>query len=697
MRTLPYGSWPSPIDADDVARHDGMPNWPSAIDDEVWWTEPRPAEGGRVTLCRTHLGAPDRRPETVLPAPWNARSRVHEYGGRPFLPVHGEMGGTAVVFSEYSDQRLYFYEPGVTPAPLPITPEPAIGSGLRYVEPVLGPNREVWCVREEHLPADEGDPDGSGADDAEARPVVRRAIVAVPLDGTAAADPGAVRVVAGGHHFLACPRLSEDGRRLSWIGWDHPAMPWDSTVLNVVDLFENDNARAIAVGEPQVVAGGPGEAVVQAEWGTGATLFCISDPDGWWNPHQITVTGVDAPTQRAVALTRREEEFGGPLWQLGQRWMVPLQDDHLVLIHGRATTSLGVLSPDTGEIFDFDTPHTEWFGKLTLADRSERTVVGVAASPTLPAEVVAVDIYEGTWRSLSRPRSADASASSTTAADGPVSGYLPRPEARVFTGAGGREVHANLYPPHNPDYTGVPGELPPYVVWVHGGPTSRAPMLHDLEIAYFTSRGIGVVDVNYGGSTGFGRAYRERLRENWGVVDVEDSVAAAQGLVAEGLADPGRLAIRGGSAGGWTSAAALVFTDAFHCGTIQYPIVDLAGWRTGETHDFESRYLESLVGPWPQVKERYEERSPVNHGDAVSVPFLLLQGLEDEICPPIQSERFLERIRGRGVPHAYLTFEGEQHGFRRESTIRTALQAELSLYARVFGFETDAPALELRS
>jgi dipeptidyl aminopeptidase/acylaminoacyl peptidase len=266
----------------------------------------------------------------------------------------------------------------------------------------------------------------------------------------------------------------------------------------------------------------------------------------------------------------------------------------------------------------------------------------------------------------------------------------------VFPGPGGRDVYANVHPPHNPDYTGAPGELPPYVVWVHGGPTSRAPMLHDLEVAYFTSRGIGVVDVNYGGSTGFGRAYRERLRENWGVVDVEDCVAVARALVAEGAADPGRLAIRGGSAGGWTSAAALAFTDAFHCGTILYPIVDLTGWRTGETHDFESRYLESLVGPYPQTKERYEERSPVNHGDAVTAPFVLMQGLEDEICPPVQSERFLERVRGRGVPHAYLAFPGEQHGFRREATIRAALHAELSLYAQVFGFETDAPALELR-
>ncbi|MFD0803970.1 S9 family peptidase, partial [Streptomonospora algeriensis] len=272
--------------------------------------------------------------------------------------------------------------------------------------------------------------------------------------------------------------------------------------------------------------------------------------------------------------------------------------------------------------------------------------------------------------------------------------YMPVPRPRVFTGPGGREVHANLYPPRNPQNGPVPGERPPYAVWAHGGPTSRTPMIHDLGIAYFTSRGIGVVEVNYGGSTGFGRAYRERLRENWGVVDVEDCVAAARALADEGLADPERIAVRGGSAGGWTAAAALAFTDVFACAAILYPIVDLAGWRTGETHDFESQYLESLVGPWPETAQRYADRSPANRAGDISAPFVLMQGLQDAICPPAQAERFLERVRG--VPHAYLAFEGEQHGFRRKETIRAALHAELSLYAQVFGFASDGPTLELR-
>ncbi|GAA3734853.1 dipeptidyl aminopeptidase/acylaminoacyl peptidase [Spinactinospora alkalitolerans] len=681
MRTLPYGSWPSPIGAGAVARHDGAPSWPASMGEEVWWTEPRPQEDGRVTLCRTRLDSAPGRAETVLPAPWNVRSRVHEYGGRPYVLLPGD-NGPVVVFSEYGDQRLYRYEPGRArhphePAPGPValpgalTPAPERPSAVRYVEPVAAPGgREVWCVRELHT--------GPAPTD------VERAIVAVPLDGSAAEDPEAVRVVVADHHFLACPRISPDGARLAWIGWDHPDMPWDSTRLRVCELGADGGASS-----PRTVAGGAGEAVVQAEWADTDTLLCVTDPGGWWNPHRITFDA-DGGTRRApVRLVEREEEFGGPLWQLGASWFLPLRDGRIAAVHGRAANALGVLDPDSGEITDVATPHSEWPGKLALGGAAGDSIIGVAASPHIAAEVVAVPVAGGAWQSLSRPRG-------TEAAEDPYADHLPNPEARVFSGTGGREVHANVYPPHHPDVAGPADEAPPYVVFVHGGPTSRTPMVHDLEIAYFTNRGIGVAEVNYGGSTGHGRAYRERLRENWGVVDVEDCVAVARALVSEGLAAPERLAIRGGSAGGWTTAAALAFTDVFRCGTIQYPILDLVGWRTGETHDFESQYLESLVGPWPEVRERYETRSPVNHAEAITAPFVLLQGLEDEICPPVQCERLLERLGGRGPAHAYLTFPGEQHGFRQEATIVAALHAEMSLYAQVFGFETDAPPLELR-
>ena len=313
--------------------------------------------------------------------------------------------------------------------------------------------------------------------------------------------------------------------------------------------------------------------------------------------------------------------------------------------------------------------------------------MGVAGSPERTWELVEVDLATGAWAAL--PRAA--------APRLPVE-FLSEPQRRTFTGVGGREVHAVVHPPRHPDHAQDAGRPPPYLVFVHGGPTSRYPPVVDPEIAFFTSRGLGVVDVDYGGTTGYGRAYRERLREGWGVVDVEDSVAVALGLVAEGSADPERLAIRGGSAGGFTSACALVAGDVFACATIRYPILDLTGWRTGETHDFESRYLEGLVGPWPEAKARYEARSPVNRTDRIGRPFLLLQGLDDVICPPVQSERLLERVSGRGVPHAYLTFEGESHGFRKEETLVATMEAELSFYGQIFGFEPPGiPLLELTS
>ncbi|TDE14095.1 prolyl oligopeptidase family serine peptidase [Jiangella asiatica] len=637
----PYGTWSSPVVAEFVAEHDVRPGWVGHDGDRVWWLRPMPAEGGRVALMRS--GA-DGAAEVVLPAPWNVRTRVHEYGGMAYLLVPGDTDGVSVVFAEFSDQRLYRYWPdGARPDPVPLTPEPALPSGLRYVEPVLSPDgREVWCVREEHTGPEPTD--------------VRRAIVAVPLDGS-----GEVRVLVTDTHFLACPRPSPDGRRLSWIGWEHPSMPWDGTLLRVADLTPEGK-----VGDPVTVAGGPEESIAQAEWESPESLLVATDRTGWWNLHRVSSDGATAP----VNLCEREEEFAGPLWQLGLRWFAPLPDGQIAVIHGRAATSLSVLDPGTGLLHDLvDDDHTEWAPTLAVAGDS---VVGVAASPSTPFDVVTVT---GSDATVVAPASSQVPATA-----------LPRPEARTFAGPEGREVHAIVYPPTGEGFAGPDGERPPFVVFVHGGPTGRVPMVQDLEIAFFTSRGLGVVEVNYGGSTGFGRDYRNRLRENWGVVDVEDSVAVARALVEEGAADPARLALRGGSAGGWTSAAALAFTDTFACATIMYPVLDLVAFRTGETHDFESQYLESLVGPWPETAGRYRSRSPINVPERFTVPFLLLQGLEDEVCPPGPTARFVSRVAELGSPHEYITFEGEQHGFRRKETKVAALEAELALYARVFGF-----------
>jgi dienelactone hydrolase len=659
VQTSPYGSWPSPIDAALAAAHDGHPEWLGFVGDEVWWTEPRPTEGGRRTLVRRRA---DGTEESVLPAPWNVRSRVIEYGGHPWAGavVTGE---PLVVFVYFADQRLYRYEPGSEPRPL--TPVSPVGGGLRWAEPQLRLDLgEVWCILEEFT--------GDGPTD------VRRVLAAVPLDGSAVRDRDAVRELTDDRHrFVTSPRISPDGTRAAWLAWDHPRMPWDGTELIVAEV-RNGMLR-----EPRTVAGGPEESIAQADWSPDGRLLYASDRTGWWN---LYCDGEQ--------LCPREEEFGGALWKLGHRWFAPLDSGLIAVVHGTGSTALGVLDPETGELVDAAGPWTEF--APTLAVHGER-VVAVGASPRTAYEVVELDALPHA-RTTSHGGAPIGRARVIGAEhDDPVDpAYYPEPLIRVFTGPDGRDVHAHVYPPHHPEHAAPGGELPPYVVWAHGGPTGHAPLVLDLSIAYFTSRGIGVAEVNYGGSTGYGREYRNRLREQWGVVDVEDCAAVALALADEGTADRDRLAIRGGSAGGWTAAASLTLTDVYACGTIVYPILDLAGWGTGETHDFESQYLESLVGPLAEVPGRYAERSPVEHADRVTAPFLLLQGLDDVICPPAQCERFLARIAGRQVPHAYLAFEGEGHGFRRADTMIRALEAELSLYAQVFGLNPPGvPTLEL--
>ncbi|MFM9629489.1 MULTISPECIES: prolyl oligopeptidase family serine peptidase [Streptomyces] len=661
MRILPYGAWPSPLDAALAAAHDGRPEYVGFVGDEVWWTAPRPAEGGRRTLVRRRE---DGTEESVLPAPWNVRSRVHEYGGQPWAGEVRE-GRTLVVFVHFADQRLYAWEPGGEPRPL--TPVSRVGGGLRWAEPRLRPGlREVWCVLEEFT--------GEGPTE------VRRVLAAVPLDGSAAGDRGSVRELTDDRRrFVTGARLSPDGRRAAWLAWDHPGMPWDGTRVLVAEVGADGT-----FGEPEVVAGGPEESIAQVEWSTDGCLLYTSDRMGWWNLYRDH-----------HPVCPREEEFGGPLWKLGHRWFAPLTAGTVAVVHGRGAAALGVLDLETGEVVDVAGPWTEFAPTLAVHGETSESglppavgsgrVVAVGASPRSAHEVVELDTRTGRARVIG------------AAHDDTVDpAHYPEPQIRVFTGPEGREIHAHVYPPHNPGCVAPGAELPPYVIWAHGGPTDRSPLVLDLEIAYFTSRGIGVAEVDYGGSTGYGRAYRDRLRGQWGVVDVEDCAAVALALADEGTADRGRLAIRGGSAGGWTAAASLTGTDVYACGTILYPVLDLTAWATGETHDFESRYLDTLVGPLDEVPARYLERSPVEHADRIGVPFLLLQGLDDVICPPAQAERLLARIAGRGVPHAYLAFEGEGHGFRRAETVVRALEAELSLYAQVFGLRVPGiPTLEL--
>ncbi|MFH9296812.1 prolyl oligopeptidase family serine peptidase [Streptomyces sp. NPDC017520] len=662
----PYGTWPSPVDAALAASRDGRPDHLGTIGDEVWWTEPRPAEGGRRALMRRRA---DGTTAPVLPAPWNIRSRVIEYGGQPWAGTVRENGELLVVFVHFPDQRLYAYAPDGPDGPWPLTPVSDVGGGLRWVDPQVRPEHgaagEVWCVLEEFT--------GPAPTD------VRRVVAAVPLDGSAADDRAAVRELSDDRHrFVTGPKVSHDGRRAAWIAWDHPRMPWDGTVVMLADI---DGTGGFTGVRPLV--GDLDESVCQVEWDRDGSLLFVSDLADWWELQRIRP---DAPPGGAVPSSRllppRGEEFGGALWKIGLRWFHPLDNGLIAVLHGRGGMRLGILDPETGELADVPGPWTAWAD--TLAVHGSR-VVGVAASPRSGPEIVELDTATGHTRVIGAPHR-----------DAVDPAYYPVPEDRTFTGPDGREIHAHVYPPRSPDRTGPEGEKPPYVVWAHGGPTGHAPLVLDLEIAYFTSRGIGVAEVNYGGSTGYGRAYRELLRGQWGVVDVADCAAVASALVEEGAADPDKLAIRGGSAGGWTTAASLTSTDIYACGTILYPILDLQGWATDETHDFESQYLESLVGPYAEVPERYRERSPINRTDRLNTPFLLLQGLDDVICPPAQCERFLAALAGRGVAHAYLAFEGEGHGFRRVETLVRALEAELSLYAQTFGIDRpDVPPLEL--
>jgi dipeptidyl aminopeptidase/acylaminoacyl peptidase len=665
---LPYGSWPSPITAADVAGRQRLVSYPRAVGKDVWWQQRLPAEGGRVTVV--HRGA-DGRQRSLLSEPWNARTRVHEYGGLSYLPVPvpGSAAGArpAVVFANYADQRLYLLEPDSGGGqdgggyPRPLTPEPT-GSpeqpSLRYADFTLSPGHtEVWCIQERHSDSK-----------------VTRAIVAVPLDGSAAENPDAIRELVSGSDFYAFPTPSPDGRRLAWICWNHPRMPWDGTELRVAAIEDG------MLGQGRLVKGGMQESVLAPRWRDAASLYVVTDWPGWWNLYQVGLVG-----QPPQALYPAEEEFAGPLWQLGERPYAMLGDGRLAVLHGRGGMRLGLLDPESGELADLDIGYPV-FGSGMSADGM--SVLGIAGGPATPLSIIRVDAATGTVEVLWQD---------TVAVPSPA--YLPAPREMPLEGRFGRTVHALVYPPANPEVTAPENERPPYVVWVHGGPTGHAVPLLDIEKAYFTSRGIGVIDVNYGGSTGYGRRYRERLRRQWGVVDVEDAIAAARALADAGEADGARLAIRGGSAGGWTALAAVTTgagsRSVFSAATSYFGVSDLRQL-AAHTHDFESRYLDGLIGPLPAYEMVYQERSPVGHVTEATCPILLLQGLDDPIVPPAQSEAIAAQLAEHGIRHAYLSFEGESHGFRRADTIITCLEAELSFYAQILGFSPPGtPALTI--
>jgi dipeptidyl aminopeptidase/acylaminoacyl peptidase len=669
---VPFGEWPSPISSADVARSGRRLSFPTIVGGDVWWQETQPDEGGRTAVMCQAAGG---KRTSLLPAPWNARTRVHEYGGLAYLPVPVPSApgsppragraprGRALVFANFADQRLYLAGRDTsegTAAPRPLTPDPvtipaASGTGtlaacaLRYADFVLATgDAEVWCVQERH--------DG---DD------VTRSIVAVPLDGSAAEDVAAIRTLVTGPDFFAFPTPSPDGSVLAWISWNHPHMPWDGTELRVAAVQDG------VPGKSRLLKGSIRESVLAPLWKDNTSLYVATDWTGWWNIYELGLTG-----QPPQALFPADEEFAGPLWQLGARPFALLGDGRLAVVHGQGGARLSLLDPETCELVELDTPLPEWGFSISA---SGMVIAGIAGGPLQPTSVVRIDAATGTSDILRQELD-----------EVPDLDYLPVPRARQLEGPYGRVVHALVYPPNSPDAAAPPGELAPYVVWIHGGPTAAVAPLLDLEKAYFTSRGIGVIDVNYGGSTGYGRSYRERLRRQWGVVDVEDAMAAARTLADAGEADPKRLAIRGGSAGGWTALAAVTTGIAlagpvFSAATSYYGVADLRSFAS-ETHDFESRYLDGLLGPLPGFEAVYAERAPVGHVNEATSPILLLQGLDDPIVPPAQSEAIAAALAEHGIPHAYLSFEGESHGFRKAETRMTAVEAELSFYGQILGF-----------
>ena len=670
--TAAYGTWKSPISAADVATGAVGVSYPSIAGDEVWWQERRPSEGGRTAIVAA--ASSDGEPRELLPAPWNARTRVHEYGGKAYLavPSLSLAGGFDLVFANFADQRLYAAG-GAVPAeagvdPVPLTP---VDAGFRFADLVLSPDgHEIWCVRETVLPVPEdGIPAGFHIGGGVA---VRREIVAVPLDGAAAADAGAIRVLVSGAQFFAFPTPSPDGTRLAWISWNHPNMPWDGTELRVAPV----SADVSQVADAALVMGGPGESVLAPAWRDDASLYAISDASGWWNLYLVAASAGATPRP----LHPLAEESAGPLWQLGGRPFGLLSDGRLVVQHGLGELHLGLLDPASGELTGLDLPGY----RTTNADLdvAGTTITTVAGGPRAAWSVLRLTA-NGAVEPMKKP-----------SADGPAPAYLPdaRP-VQLSSQRNGPVVHAIVYAPTNPGYTGPAGELPPFIVHVHGGPTSNSFPVLSLEKAFFTSRGIGVIDVNYGGSTGFGREYRNRLRGQWGIVDVADAYTAALGLAGSGDADRSRLGIRGGSAGGWTALAAVTSGPGltgtkeavFAAATSYYGVSDLRPFAT-DTHDFESRYLDGLIGPLPEADALYVERAPVGHVTELTCPILLLQGLDDPIVPPSQSEAIARDLAAHGIRHAYLAFAGESHGFRKAETVTKSLEAELAFYGEVFGF-----------
>jgi len=624
--TAPFGSWESPIDAADTVA--GVVRFSDIQYDDgtLYWLESRPSEGGRTVLVRRLV---DGTIEEVLPGTSNVRTMVHEYGGGAYLAGDGE-----IFYSEFTDQRVYHLgSDGVVSS---LTAESTRPSASRYGDAVRSPDGSLICVRETHPE------DGEATNE----------LVSIEFDGT-------VTVIASGSDFYSSPRISMDGTRLAWIEWSHPNMPWDGTRLVVADM-EDLTDRA-------VIAGGSDESIVQPEWTWDGALVFASDRTGWWNLYRFD-------GESTTAILEMEAEFAGPAWLLGFSWYGLLSGGRIVVgLWENGQHHLGVIGTD-GQFDRLDLEYSSYGYHLTTD--GDHTVWFVGSHAKHPSALIEFDIDSGVEMVVrANPSNVD-------------QGYVSEPRLITFPTTGGDLAHAVYYPPTNPAFEGPADERPPLIVAIHGGPTANVYPMFSLQTAYWTSRGIGFVDVNYRGSTAFGREYREKLDGEWGVVDVDDAVAAAEYLASIGEVDGDRLAISGGSAGGYTTLAALAFRDTFNAGASHYGIADIE-MLMNDSHKFESRYEIRLLGSDPDV---WRERSPIHSVDQIDVPVALFQGLDDKVVPPNQAVLVAEALANRGIPHVHIEYEGEGHGFRKSETVVNSLETELAFYGEVFGFE---PAGEL--
>ena len=647
----PYGSWKSPVTSDLIVSEVVGLSQPAIAGDEIYWIEMRPSEGGRNVIVRRDANG---LIEDVIPAPFNARTRVHEYGGGDFV-----VSDHSIYFSNFADQQIYLKRRNSEPLPVTAANTPA--ASMRYADYIYdGHRNRLICVREDHSI--------SGQE-------ALNTIVSIELGGR---EQGCGQVIVSGNDFYSSPRLSAEGSRLAWLTWNHPNMPWDGTELWLGELQADGTLR-----ESRRLAGGGNESIFQPEWSPDGVLYFVSDRSGWWNLYRLSSAGEPEP------VCEMETEFGMPQWVFGMSSYGFASAERIICSYmEKGISSLGLIDIGTerrtGELTRIESPYTD----IQYLRASSGQAVFRGGSPAQPPAIVRVELSSGqlSSRQLSSPQFEVMRRSMNVEID---EGFISKPQAIEFPTEGGLTTHALYYSPRNGEYRAPEGERPPLLVKSHGGPTSAAPAALSLTIQYFTSRGIAVLDVNYGGSTGYGRPYRERLKGKWGIVDVDDCVNGARYLAERSVVDGKRLMISGGSAGGYTTLCALTFRDAFKAGASHFGVSDVEALAK-DTHKFESRYLDGMIGPYPERRDLYLARSPIHFTDRLSCPVIFFQGLEDKVVPPNQAETMVAALRAKGLPVAYVSFAGEQHGFRQAKNIKRALDGELYFYSRVFGFELAA-------